>query len=157
MDATITPKKGTHVPEDWQDRFLDALADSGNVSHSAGRAGVSRTFAYRYYQAHPEFALLWEEAIKASNVVLEDEARRRAVDGVERRRVYRKGDTEIEEVETRYSDTLLIFLMKGNMPDKYRENINLNANVDARVNHSGSVHIYIPQNNREAEGSDQGE
>ena len=49
---------------------------------------------------------------------LEDEAVRRGVEGVERG-IYHNGKRIATECE--YSDTLLIFLLKGAMPEKYRE------------------------------------
>lgn len=50
--------------------------------------------------------------------MLEQEARRRAVDGVEDFRLDRDGG---EHTFRRYSDTLLIFLLKAKRPDVYRE------------------------------------
>ncbi len=52
--------------------------------------------------------------------MLEAEARRRAVEGV-RKPVYCRG--EIVGTVKEYSDTLLIFLMKGARPEKYRDNV----------------------------------
>lgn len=74
-----------------------------------------------------EFALAKEQA----NDLLEAEARRRAMIGVERP-VIRKGAAVmvpdksgnlVPLMERMYSDTLLIFIMKGAMPDKYRERL----------------------------------
>ena len=51
--------------------------------------------------------------------MLEREARRRAVEGVEEPVGFYKG--EPSAYVRKYSDTLLIFLMKGARPDKYRD------------------------------------
>jgi hypothetical protein len=63
---------------------------------------------------------LYVEAFAAAEQLaartLEEEAIRRARDGVTRT-VYRNGEAVGEELS--YSDTLLIFLLKGHMPDKY--------------------------------------
>ncbi|MBX6773030.1 MAG: hypothetical protein IRY83_14975 [Chloroflexi bacterium] len=55
---------------------------------------------------------------------LEAEAWRRAVDGVERP-VYQNGQ-RVGAVRE-YSDTLLIFLLKGGRPQKYRERYELSG------------------------------
>ena len=154
MNTNPTPKKSQRPPSDWQQTFLDALADSGHVSDSALIAGVDRSTAYKYYRTDPDFAALWEQAIKASNVVLEDEARRRAVTGVDEP-VFQQA-RQVGSVR-KYSDTLLIFLMKGNMPEKYRENISLDARHDVNLNGRVETYVYrIPENGMQAEGDSDG-
>ena len=61
--------------------------------------------------------------------VLEDELRRRAFEGVPEP-IYHQG-LEVGTVQ-KYSDTLGIFLIKGAMPEKYRDRqqIDLTAKVD---------------------------
>jgi hypothetical protein len=66
----------------------------------------------------------FRDAKAESGDILETEARRRAVEGVTKP-VFGSlgqgmGSGEIGRVQE-YSDTLLIFLMKGAMPEKYRE------------------------------------
>lgn len=61
---------------------------------------------------------------------LESEAHRRAVIGV-KKDVYYKGDV-VGEV-TEYSDQLLTTLLKANMPDKYRERVDVNLDVAAQI------------------------
>jgi hypothetical protein len=60
--------------------------------------------------------LIWDDAIEAGADVLEAEAWRRAVEGVERPIV--SGGKVVTTVRE-YSDTLLIFLLKGRRPEKY--------------------------------------
>ncbi len=98
--------------------FLAAYSELGSQSRAALIAGVDRTTVWMWRQRDAEFV----EAMKVAHVLacesLEDEARRRAVDGVEKP-VFQQG-RHVGNI-TEYSDTLLIFLAKGAMPEKYRE------------------------------------
>ena len=59
--------------------------------------------------------------------VLEDEATRRAVEGVEEPAGWYKG--EPGGMVRRYSDTLLIFRLKGEAPQKYAERVQLSGGL----------------------------
>ena len=74
--------------------------------------------AYRWREEDAEFAAEWERAKAIGLDALEDEALRRAFEGVEVP-VLHKGQT-VATVRN-YSDTLAIFLLKGGKPEKYRE------------------------------------
>ena len=63
-------------------RFLEALADTGSVTKAAVVAGTSRTRVYELRKVDPAFAAAWAEAEDIAVDQLEDEARRRAVEGV---------------------------------------------------------------------------
>lgn len=107
----ITPKKLA--------RFLEALAECGNVRIAASRATLSRDALYAYRQTHADFAQGWKDALQsAMELVLEPEALRRAVEGVNEP-VFHAG-AKIATVK-KYSDTLLIFLLKGGLKEKYAE------------------------------------
>jgi hypothetical protein len=84
----------------WKAVFLEALRQHGQVTKAAKRARIGRMTAYRERDADPVFAQAWRDALDIGVDALEDEARRRAFDG---------------------SDTLLIFLLKGHRPERYRE------------------------------------
>lgn len=114
-------KGGTPTDASWHERFIERLAVTGNVTKAAAAAGVSRSAAYVHRDVDPEFKAAWEEADAMVADELEDEARRRAVEGDEVTIFNRRG----EEIGTTFkrSDTLLIFLLKGARPDKYRENM----------------------------------
>jgi hypothetical protein len=94
--------------------FLESLAENGNVSVSARTAGIHRVTAYKWRRADPEFAAGWEEAIDISVDLLLEEARRRAHDGVDEP-VFYQGE-QCGAVR-RYSDSLLMFLIKGKRPE----------------------------------------
>lgn len=117
-----TPKK------DWRPAFLGALADGASITRAAEVAKVGRRTAFDHRHQDEDFALAWHEAAEAGADKLEDEARRRAAEGV-LKPVYQGGKLvgEIRE----YSDTLLIFLLKGKRPEVFRENV--------KVEHSGRI------------------
>lgn len=100
-----------------QKAFLSAFSQSGHVGNSAKKAGIDRTVIYGW-RSDPEFEVLFEHARKQAVSVLEDEAHRRAMVGVDEP-VFYKG-VPCGAVR-KYSDTLLIVLLKANAPDKYRE------------------------------------
>lgn len=93
-------------------KFLNAYARCGSISHAAKEAGIFRSQHYRWLNEDARYAKLFLQAEEILTESLEFEARQRAIKG---------------------SDLLLIFLLKGLKPDKYRDNVN--------VNHSGTVNI----------------
>lgn len=154
-NTDTTPKKGS-PPVDWQERFLTELAATGNVSHSARVALVDRRTIYTHRQSDPAFAAAWLEAVDESNDLLEAEARRRAVEGVNEPVVHQgkiagtwidhegrpcsphdEGAKFVPVTVKKYSDTLLIFLLNGNRPEKFRQNVKFTGSMDH--NHSGTL------------------
>jgi hypothetical protein len=111
----------------WQDKFIRALARTGNVSVAAKAARISRSQAYEHRQADSEFAKRWDEANQEAGDALEEEARQRAVVG--RLRPVYQGGIKVGEIRE-YSDGLLTLLLKANRPAKFREN--------HRVEHTGA-------------------
>jgi len=98
--------------------FLAALAATCSVTRACEAAGLGRRTAYEWRE-DPKFAARWEEAKRIGAEALEDECIRRAHEGVDEPFFY-QGD-KCGTVR-KYSDTLAIFLLKGAMPEKYREN-----------------------------------
>lgn len=104
-------------------KFLEELAQCGNVSQAALKAKIGRTTAYEWKVADPEFAAAWSEALEIAADRLEAEAWRRAHDGYEEPvfgRIRKDQDGQIGTVH-RYSDTLLVLLLKAHKPEKFRE------------------------------------
>lgn len=124
MATIATPKKA---------KFLKALCEFGNVTLAAKAAGLNRQNLYKYRVEDSEFAKAWAEAAEIGVAALEDEARRRAFEGWDEP-VWHQGKKS--GVVRKYSDTLLIFLLKGGMPEKYREN--------QRVDHTSSDGSMTP-------------
>ena len=98
--------------------FLAAIAESGNVTSASKLSGIARKTHYNWMQEDEAYAAAYREALEEAAENLEREARRRAVQGTDKP-VFYKGE-ECGAVRE-YSDTLLIFLLKGAMPDKYSE------------------------------------
>lgn len=101
--------------------FIKVLSKCGSVSAAAKACGHQDTSTFqRYRRDHEDFADEWSEALEAAANVLEDEAIRRAVDGVLEPTFY-KGD--IVGHTRKHSDTLMMFMLRGLKPDTYRENV----------------------------------
>ena len=81
-------------------------------------AEVGRSSHYRWLD-DPEYREAFDLAKEDAADILEAEAKRRAVEGVEEPAGWYKG--EAGGVVRKYSDTLLIFLLKGLRPEVYRE------------------------------------
>lgn len=100
--------------------FLRVLAQTGKVAEAARTVGYVDTAALQTHRRNDEeFAEQWDEALQAAANVLEEEAFRRAHDGV-LEPVFYKGD--IVGYKTNHSDSLLMFLLRGLKPGTYREN-----------------------------------
>jgi hypothetical protein len=100
--------------------FLAALSATCSVSKACDAAGVGRMTVYDWRKNDPDFAAAWDDAKKIGADVLEDEAVRRAHDGVNEPVFYQGVATGTIQ---RYSDTLLIFLLKGAKPDVYKDRV----------------------------------
>jgi hypothetical protein len=120
---------------DWREPFLEAFRATGLVTDACRAAGISRATAYRRRQSDEAFALDWRDAELDVLALLEDEAVRRALHGVERP-VSIGGEREL--VRT-YSDSLLALLLRSRAPERY---------VDRhQLEHAGRVeheHVYDP-------------
>lgn len=101
-----------------REKFLDGFGKSCNVSKACKLAGIARNSAYLWRDDDKVFATKWNKAIEQAADLLEEEAIRRAKDGV-KKPVYQGG--RLVGYVTEYSDTLLIFLLKGAKPQKYAE------------------------------------
>jgi hypothetical protein len=113
-------------------KFLDKLAAGYSVAAAAREAGYGRQHSYDHRKLDPDFAARWDEAVEAGTDLIEDEMHRRAVHGVEDP-VYYQG--EQCGVARKYSDTLMIFHLKGRRPEKYRDTVDLK--------HAGNVSLSI--------------
>jgi hypothetical protein len=111
--------------------FLKAFALTANVSGAARAAKIGRTQVYAWQEHDETFALEMQQAREEAYDRLEQEALRRAVEGVRRERpVFSRGEQVGTEVITEYSDQLLILLLKAARPSRFRDN--------ARVEHTGA-------------------
>ncbi len=99
-------------------RFLEYLESTGHVLRSAAAAGASIRAFYKWREDDWAFAADWEAALECAIDRLEDEAFRRALQGVTVPVYYRGKPVG---VLSKYSDRLLIFLLTRLRAHKYRE------------------------------------
>lgn len=116
-------------------RFLEAFRRTGNITQACGAVGLTRRqTVYEWQELDDQFAAGFREAEIMATEYLEQEALRRAVEGVTSETpIYNRGEYIDTIVETKYSDTLLIFLLKARNPNKYRERVQLqHADADGQ-------------------------
>jgi hypothetical protein len=108
-----------------KESFLISLSQNANVSQAAKFSEVNRNTAYKWRQSDPDFAEAWDRALEDATDALEAEARRRATEGYEEPIIY--GGKVIVDPETgrpivkkKYSDALMVFLLKSHRPNRYR-------------------------------------
>ena len=126
MKAKAGPGRGHRVTKVQLDRFLVELAEGHTVKTAATLARLGHTAVYARRTSDPVFAAAWSDALEQGTQVLEEEARRRALVGVSEP-VFYKGEV-CGEVQ-KYSDTLLIFMLKARRPEVYRERVDVSGNV----------------------------
>jgi hypothetical protein len=109
--------------------FLRALVETGgNVTRACELVGIDRSTPYsRQWKEDAEFQAVLESARYMAAEALESEAIRRAFEGVDKPTGWYKGKPS--GVVTDYSDTLLIFLLKGAKPEKYADRMELRGNL----------------------------
>lgn len=126
-----------------QKRFLAAYRETGNIRVASAAAEIDRRRHYEWLEEE-EYKQAFDAAREEAAELLEEEARRRAYAGV-RRPVLDHGSYVFMPLMDRdgnvlhdsqgrprlsrqilyehtYSDTLLMFLLKGARPTKYRDN-----------------------------------
>lgn len=145
--AKLTPERLT--------AFCAALAETCNVGRACAAVGISRQTAYEWREADKAFAEAWDRAKQVGVTALEDEAHRRAFDGLDKPLTHQGHFTYLRDFDAidpetgqrfppnfapvlkdgngqpriatmkEYSDTLAIFLLKAHAPEKYRDNAKL--------------------------------
>ena len=108
----MTPRR------DWKPAFIEALRATGSVTRAAKYAGRSRNQAYHVRRQSEDFAAQWDDALEEATDLLDAEARRRAVTGTDKP-VFYKG--EVVGSITKYSDRLLMFLLRAHRPQVFRD------------------------------------
>jgi len=77
--------------------FLDCLREKGNVTAAARLVGIDRATAYRWRDADADFAQAWDDAIEEAADLIELEAHRRAVSGIDEPVIYQGDVTYVYE------------------------------------------------------------
>ena len=108
--------------------FLAALRKGMSVAAAAEAVGIDRSTPFLWRQKDPAYAAAWQAAVEAGTDLLEDAAMRRGLKGV-RQPVYHAGKRVGYIV--RYSDRLLLALLRARRPRKYRDSGSRHDNDDA--------------------------
>ena len=131
-----------------QRAYLLAYATAGGNIHQAARvSGYERNNHYIWLREDPAYVEAFKAAQEIANEFLEQEAYRRAVEGTKQYKFDGKGLPLLHPVtnepyyEHKYSDTLLMFLMRGRQPDKYKTVSEVNSKGEVQHNHA---HAHIP-------------
>ena len=126
------------------DAFLAAYEETGNLSKSCELVEMDDMTHYRWLKKFPSYQRRFAKAQVVASRKLEEEARRRAIEGVDEPVFH---DGAVCGYKRRYSDTLLIFLMKGLMPERYRERTE--TQIRSEVYEEKRLVIELPDNGRE--------
>lgn len=121
-------KADLRTNEQKQSDFLKWFESYASVTRAAKKAKVPRSTIYEWLKAkppdetaeikEPTFKEKYEASCIIARDVLEDEAIRRSTEGTVKP-IY-QGGKKVGSIRE-YSDTLLIFLLKGLKPDTYKE------------------------------------
>lgn len=134
----MTKRQARHLKAE----FLTRFRVHGNISAACREIGMTnRTEVYRWQEHDDEFAAEFQQAEIEATETMEREAYRRAVEGTEEP-IYHQGD-QVGSVR-KYSDTLLIFMLKARNPSKYRERVQMqHADADGKRLPLGAVEEFV--------------
>jgi len=138
--------------------FLDTFGKVGNLTTAALAAGVSRSYHYRWLEEDPEYPARYAEKVEEAADRLEAEAFRRAVIGIDEPVIHQGRLSTVSDPNApggfrpltvkKHSDVLLIFLMKGAMPEKYRDKLEHTGRGGGPIQFQGAV-LVIDGNEEE--------
>lgn len=117
-----------------RETVLQALTQGYSYQTAANRAGISRRMIFLWREKDKAFDAACIEAHQSGIDLMEDEALRRAVVGVNEP-VY-QGGMLVGHV-TKYSDKLLEMNLKARRPEKYRENY--------EAKDTGGINVYLTE------------
>lgn len=117
--------------------FLAVLASPTGTPTKAARAiGIDRRTAYNWKEDDEEFSKAWDAATEESIDALEQEARRRGVEGVDKP-VYWQGE-RIDTIKE-YSDTMLSLVLKGRRANVFRDKVEHSGPEGGAIQHEVTV------------------
>jgi hypothetical protein len=134
------PTSGEHLPGGRlttarrKSLALDLLSRGHTLAHVKKVLGINRVTMYRWRQDDPSFAQAYSNAMEAGTDLIEQEARRRAVEGYDRP-VYQRG--RMVGVVRVYSDELAAMPLRGRRPEVYRETKSQGASTTSIRIHGG--------------------
>lgn len=104
------------IADTHKEQFCRLLETGMSVAESARGAGFSVNAFRGARSADPAFAQAWDEAYDAGGEVIDEEVRRRAIEGTEEPIVFMG---RVIGTTRKYSDTILIFYAKSRRPLRY--------------------------------------
>ena len=113
-------RRGGRISAADREMFLAALAEVFSVTHAAALTGRHRRRFYDLRDSDSAFAEAWDEAVAAGTSLLEDELRRRALDGWDEDTF--DGDGKLMRRVHRFSPNDLLTMLKKRDPG-YRDNV----------------------------------
>lgn len=102
-----------------QNAFLEYYAKCGNIKMTSRRLKLDKKYHYYWLRNDPEYYEKFQQVRQIAIGDMEDEAHRRAMEGFTIP-IYQKG-MKVGEM-TQFSDNLLMFLLKGAAPERFRDN-----------------------------------
>lgn len=129
-DNLSLEEQATQVTLKKREKFLGVYKEIGIIRDAAKEAGINRGTVYKWLNNDQDFKVQFLAAKEDAAEKLEREAIRRAAEGVDKP-VFYKGD--IVGAVREYSDTLLIFLLKGMSPDKYADRVKQEHTISSGV------------------------
>jgi hypothetical protein len=122
MESTRKRYGGQSDKDLHQNQFLEAFAVSCSVQKAARWAGVHRQTHYDWMREDATYPTRFAQARERAAQSLEDEAVRRAMEGIRRPVLYRGKQVYIQgepAYQIEYSDQLLIRLLEANNPERF--------------------------------------
>ncbi len=121
--------------------FLIWLSKGYSPKFAASKCGVARETFFRWREQDDDFARRWKAAIDAGTDLMEDEALRRAAEGVDRP-VFQMG--ECVGFTREYSDSLLAMQLKGRRPERYGDKVAHTGAEGGAIKHHIEVEFVKP-------------
>jgi hypothetical protein len=124
--------KRIHHPK--KRKWLAGYAICGQLRETSRITGIDMRFHYMWKEKDPNYLPAFEQAREIAADRAEDEVFRRGITGIDHPLSF-KGKLTGDKIK-QYSDLLAIFWLKGNRPEKYREDsrLQINVNVPPGVN-----------------------
>lgn len=119
------------VSSKQKNRFLNTYIAEGTIGAAAEACGITRQTHYNWLKEDPEYKKGFAQAKEMAGDLIEEEARRRAVEGDECG-IYYKGK-RVGSYRKK-SDALLILLLKGAKPDVYADRQETKISGEITVN-----------------------
>lgn len=110
--------------------FLETMEQGFSISKCCRAAGISYHTALEHKNKDKDFAEMWAAAYDVGTDAYEDEAKRRAFDGIDKPVMYQG---EVVAYVREYSDKILLSILASRRPDKWKGEGGVSVTVGAPV------------------------